>query len=375
VGGNATGGRYETEQVDTAYNVTKIADTYYLDNSSIRLVYNSTLYDDGFVFVNDDVFHQVIVLPLIITNNTPNRFWWNWSMVYNNGYVRNFSLDYTQNLWWAYIPKFVVVPNRIETDNVLLSANITKVMNKAGLGGVFDFWNNNRTAYLVTNSSSLGVLEANVSLPLINVSSFVVNTTAYWDISWDGVHVNRSVWNSSNVTQMVLTPCNSSLTGLRGFNFTLKDELSSAWLNGSVSMAWTLYKNLVGLNRTYSFEWAKNDSWGLCIYPDTDSLSFVGNAMYSASGYPVRTGSWGGVLSPPTSQAFDLLLMSSSNGTKVTLFVLDELNQGVMNSVVRVSKFDVGLGQYVWVGSPIMGLSGSNSIYLELNTRHQFEVL
>jgi hypothetical protein len=139
-------------------------------------------------------------------------------------------------------------------------------------------------------------------------------------------------------------------------------------------MAWIIWNGNRAVNRSYGFDWLSNDSFGLCVYPNV-SMNLYGQAQYSATGYPLRTSVWMPfVISPPVSYAFDLLLLGSANGTKVTLNVLNEFNMGVQGAVVRISKFDIATGNENFVGSPVMGLGGSNNIYLELNNQHRFEI-
>lgn len=327
--------------------------------------------------INYTITNRSAFVDLIDVNNTARAFQWEITRRYANGsvLVTNTTV-WNQSVLWAYLPGSVQrTLTAIEGSIVVINATMTKTESLAGISGVIDYLNVNRTAVLTVNSSTSSILQLNYTNGLINLSDVISNITAYFYVTFNGVQMNRSTATvTQQVYQMILTNCSaSSVSTQRALNFTLKDELSLSVLNGTLAMNFVVWSGSMGYNRSYGFSYSNADFRSVCIFPNT-TLTTQGRIQYEAVGYPTRNLYFSPFSISNVTQLYDLLLLRSNESSQITLNVIDELSKGVTGAVIRVLKYDVANNGENLTDTVITGVGGSGATYVVLNKQYRFEV-
>lgn len=353
-------------------------------NSTLKLNLSSYLASILISSVTDSwnvtLLNVSALMPLVWNNATKNGWYFENVLVFKNGSIKLFNSS-VQNttILWSFIPEWGLpyVLDNLEGGIISLNSSLFKEQEGAIITGIFEYNDSNESANLIFNTSNRMSWQLNKSFGLMNIDSILsINFTGYWNISGLGINVIRNVTKQNfNIYRMYLTSCNSTLTSTKALNFTLKNELNGVWLNGSISLYFWTWGQNQGLNRSFGFSWLSNDTPKLCVYPSMLNMTVQGQAQYEAVGYPMRNNYFAPfVLSPPVSQAFDLLLLPVENATRITLNVINELSKGLINAIIRINRYDVATATETLVDTVTTGLGGSGASYIVLNKQYRFEV-
>ena len=368
---------YEATPQYYYYNLSRYGTT--LKNVSIILtlngsVYNATLGNTS-VLVNgwnNTRYNISAVAPLSWVNNSLHQFSMDATLVYSNGSYKSLSFLFNQTEFFSYVPGPRAANDLIEGDKSVINSTLKIIGSPlASVAGYVDFNASlNYSAALIFSNATEQYYQLNYSWGLIEpVSlSLLVNYTPWFNISLGGLSVQRNSTNFNfTVYKMWLSNCTpiTAVNNVSAFNISLLDEVTLAGVTGDIDFSLTVYKNQA-FNRTYGLTYQNLQAASICAYPNL-TFTGIGSAEYSATGYSTRTT----VFTPFSittipSQLLKFYLLNVSTSTKISLSVVDELNKGVQNAIIKILKKDLGTGALTLVDSPSTGPGGTTASYLEM---------
>lgn len=186
--------------------------------------------------------------------------------------------------------------------------------------------------------------------------------------------LNGNSFNLSSNTQYVnitnLSVCGSAPQNVPYINFTFKDEVSGADINGSLaSSSWdywlgrgTIYKSLTYSNTTDS------DSYSFCFSPPSKQLSQDTLLQYQSTGYPQRRLIITSNLTNSTTNQV-LYLVSSSDGIYSTIQVVNVVGNPIVG-VNLVLETQIG-GIWTVVGNDDTDGAGGVTFWVDPNSDYR----
>lgn len=198
----------------------------------------------------------------------------------------------------------------------------------------------------------------------------------YWELVYTydtGTETYNSSTHNQTVYQMILSDCTGDVTSPKAWIFNLKDEYTSAAVNGTMEAAFTVATDNV--NRTYPFDFDANyTSYSICIYPPWAELTTDAMIEYDAGGYTPRNYFLDKAVSSNDTQAVTLYLLPAENATKITVHIQDNYETPLEDYYLLTQKYDIGTNTYKTVDVSKTNYNGDCYPYLELYEWYRFIV-
>lgn len=279
----------------------------------------------------------------------------------------NFSLTGATNT--TSIFNATTYSTQTESFTEYVSIDAGKLLSSAKL-----IWNNQSYAATLTSISSTNYsLEKTLTIPSMTSQ----NVTFYWNVTFtDGIEQQMNNKNQE-VLLVNFTLCDVT-TNTTFINFTIYNATTpytvvnstfkanwEYWIgDGSVKNNYS-YDSVTDLNTTYAF---CSSPAGQQIHTNLDlefsSLGFAQNYFYLSDE----------VLNSSVTQQ-DLYLLSSGLSTLTELNVLNDLQSGLPNYLIKIYQQDIGAGTEILYAIAETNFNGEDIIYLNwYDTFYRFEV-
>lgn len=351
-------------------NLTYIASDEFLDSCWYNSTINTTI---SYITCNSSVSIPVIV------NYTNRPLTINY---YSNDTFGSLSSGEAKVYVYYVIPTAnVSQPKAVEGEifTTYLQLNMTNIT--AHDVSAYFVYNGQNYSSPVKNTLSDDIIYFNQSVVAVNpgVLSSNINWTWFYSIDPNGGDVNITNYNissSHNVSSMVLSLCNSSVSK-NVLNVTFRDESGLiAKMNATMDLASFSYRHGNSDNHTYTFtNTTHNYEYDFCIYPiytpGTVYVEYELSYSNSETGtYPQRKNFYNETFINSSVTNKVLYLLNYNNGLTSTYNVVTIGNQVISDVFVTVSR-NVG-GTNVEISNGYTDDAGSISFFLNPNYDHVF---
>lgn len=264
-----------------------------------------------------------------------------------------------------------------ETSSENFQINIS-ILNGTSLISAFLWYNG--TSYSVSDISVIGsqkVLKKTIDIP---VNPYLYQNTSrsfHWAFTFSNALLSpqNTTVRQQNVSFINFQLCNATYS-TTAINFTIKDEKNpNPRINASFHSTWDYWIGNGNIKMNYSFEdtTITNSSFKFCVFPQDKIYNTDANIEYSSTGFPERTRYLQGAILSNITQELDLFLINETEAVKF-FFTLTQSLTPVADAIVIISKYDVGVGNWITVGIRKSDTSGKFIEYLELDKEYQFSI-
>jgi len=219
----------------------------------------------------------------------------------------------------------------------------------------------NGVAYAGTHLGN-GIFTRSIDIPTTTgVKSF------NWEISFSGTKYN-STTKTQTVNPIYLVNCNSTIN-TPYFNFSIKDEVSLAILNGSIESQFTYWLGSGSKNKTLLFSnlTDNNSNYGFCLSPSFSTLHVSGITEFYKSGYDHRTYLFANETFTNTTTIIPLYLLATAASDVVTFTVIDDYYNSLNGVVIKIYRWNIPTDSYLLVNTLVTGSDGTAGSNLVLN--------
>ena len=238
----------------------------------------------------------------------------------------------------------------------------------------------NGTSYSVSDistSSNQKVLKKTIDIP---VNQFLYQNETknfHWSFvfSNSGLTPQNTTIRQQNVSFINLQICNVTYFNT-AVNFTTKDEENpNPIVNSSFHSNWYYWIGNGNIKKNYSFENTSimSSSFQFCIYPQYKLFNVDTDIEYSAPGFPERTRYLRGAVLSNSTQEVDLFLLNSTDSVKF-FFTVTQSMTPISDAIVTITKYDVGVGEWITVGIRKSDTIGKFIEYLDLDKEYKFSI-
>ena len=312
---SATASEQSSEDINfrfTYYNITAA--------SNATLIYNNTEYTAAINHIdnNNATFNFTILTPLVYnyTENVP--FYLNYTLVYANGTVLNYSTSSTNQ---AVIWNLTKNPRVNITASSLLNASAT----------IYSFSVDNGTTYSTTSG--------NIYLIGTGIDEFSLDASGY-------------AIDTQNITFIVgnLTNYNYALYTTNSFNLTFRDIDTNALILGNITL------DIIGDTSTFQYNVTNGTQYLDLLIPEHYTF------RYSTEGYNTNQYEY-----DLTNRTHNSLTFYSDNSTDlITVAVYDSTTLNIIPAAkVYLHKFDIDTGAYNTVSVYTTDPSGNAYFYVD----------
>lgn len=293
---------------------------------------------------------------------------WNYSFrSYGNDTTIYNSINGTLN--FTVIPvnynSFTFNASSAETANESFYTNITT--NGTTPSSAYFVYNGTTYSATITTAGSFYNLSRTINIPLQNTTK---NFTFIATLA--GVNYTSSI-QSQIILDTVFALCNATYTN-DFLNITFKDEVSSAYINASITSGeFVYYLGSGSVNKTLSYNSAgvNNYNYTFCAIPTSRNFNVLPEVTYKqGADYPQRT--WEPTVQSYNSSVFEqiLYLLSSSDGIFVTFQVINGADEVLMGVFSNASRDFSGIATLV--GSGTTDSAGTITYWLNPDISHTF---
>ena len=205
---------------------------------------------------------------------------------------------------------------------------------------LFSFDSSSYNATIYSANTSTIIFITNRTLPSVTSDTF---TNLTWTYNLTIPELNGQIISNQTIANFGLDNCSVFTT--RAYNISVLDETTDNLITGNASIDAYF---LVYLNNHYynfSITWDNNNTYGLCIYPDTTSYNVtLAQFEYGSLGYDNKNYYWNNVILSNVTKQLDLYL---TNGTSmITITVVDENDNRIEDAFVYIQSYDLGTDTY-----------------------------
>jgi len=247
-------------------------------------------------------------------------------------------------------------------------------------------WNNSLVQYYqdsiltCTNGTNQNITQGknwSVDLELSSTSGSIQQSTDYIIVRKLTNESTRPTLGlkaeENQCTQTIITNCTSG-PGNITLNFTAYDEDSQALMNYSMDSTFSYRDasvNSMCPNLNFSYSYANNNTYFVCINPQNKTLSASATIKYYNSNYPTRYYYLQNAVLTNSTQSISLYLLNSSSATLVTMNVLDQMSNPQTGVIVIAQRQNIGSGLSL-VTEGLSDYTGKAYAYLKIGEIYSF---
>lgn len=178
-----------------------------------------------------------------------------------------------------------------------------------------------------------------------------------------GLSEEAIIWNYAVNTS--LFECNATHTDV-AYVFVGKNETDLSNVSYDLNGYIEYWDGVVFANTTISN--TSSVEHKICIDPDTAAVNINATFSYSAPGYATRWWYLENSIASNETQVINLYLINETESKEVTVYVKNQNDLGVPNSLVKFSRYYADTGAYILTSMSKTDYSGSGSAYLDSET-------
>jgi len=272
-------------------------------------------------------------------------------------------------IWYLLNVTETYSSNIIEQSITTYSLNITKNSSIISTNATFYY---NHSEQNVDKVSTALWDYYNTSVQHAAVFDYNHNMTVNWSInaSTTSDFITYNTSRNDTVYEILLSGCDATVKN-DSLNFSVKDDGSGEYITvfdfeGHFEV-WdsrnTDYK------KNFTFDWSNlNNNVTLCVYPDTanyvtDYTTLFEHALYDATNYIVA-----GSYLNASLQTLNIYLVNSTLSTTVTITLVDENDNELVDYIVEAHRYDLGTGNFTLVQTEVTGSTGKAQFSLDVST-------
>lgn len=361
----------QTFNATYSYSLINITNaTYYIWNP------NSSIFNKTTVAVSSSLNTS----SLFVNNFNLGSYKWNVyacgtnssSTICNWSKFGNYSIDFSGSIVSEIYSNITT-----ETSTEIFQANFSLFPGSNVISVNLIYNGNSYIVSDITNYGTIVELKRTIDIPLLT-NAFANETKQFY---WNFIFSNGGLipYNTSSRNQTVnplnIVYCNSTFN-MVSINFTTYNELNpNPKINATFHTAWDFWSGSGAIKKTYAFEDTSlgNSSFKFCISPNSSTIYANLNSEITSTGFQPRTYYLANATLNNITREIPLRLINETSGVKFFHTIRDSVTRVEYANVI-ISKYDVGLGQWVVVGIRQSDIEGEFIEYLELDKSYSYAI-
>lgn len=265
----------------------------------------------------------------------------------------------------------------LETDTVTFTLNISKNTSFASATTAKLIWNKTTYSPTKTLTSTYDFYQKIIDTTLLGGSRNQSKIEFYWNYTVYGADTTSNI---SNITEkhnqtfyrMIVSNCSSGLAVYKNttLNISIQDYEDNTAINGANTEAlFILWNRTKALNRTIPLFYNHNATPQVCIYPNWSYIKADYQIEFTATGYDNNQyNAYANLLNGTTPKFLEILLVNSTDSTKVTVTVVDENDNELVGYLVEAWEYDLGTNTYTLISTKSTNADGKTVFYLDVSS-------